>query len=130
MMHEALKQEFPNSFSISGETKIKNYISQLFSKSKSNKNREEDNFVLGYGIIICDNVNVTRNERINWTKILREVVANLPPSEKSEDIYKFFMTKFEDHERSQLPEQNVVKKKISTFKDNICRQMMRSILQS
>ena len=39
---------------------------------------------------------------INWTKILRKIVEDLP-SEKVQNNYYFLMTKFEDHERSQLP---------------------------
>ena len=128
MMREALKQQFPDTFSIPGETEIKKYISQLFAKSKSYKNRGEDDLVIGDEIINCTKVNEMSNERINWTKILRKIVEELP-SEKPENIYNYFMTKFEEHERSQLPTKDVVKKKISSFKANIRRRMMRSILQ-
>ena len=39
MICEALKQKFPDTFSIPGETEIKKYIYRLFSKLESNKNR-------------------------------------------------------------------------------------------
>ncbi len=38
MMHEELKKQLPDIFSIPGEIEIKQYISPLFPKSKSNLN--------------------------------------------------------------------------------------------
>ena len=39
MMREQLQKEFPNTFSLPGETEIKKYISLLFSQSKGEKRR-------------------------------------------------------------------------------------------
>ena len=37
MMLEQLKKEYPNVFSLSGETEIKKYISLLFSQTRDSK---------------------------------------------------------------------------------------------
>ena len=43
MMHEELKKQLPDIFSIPGEIEFKQYISPLFPKSKSNLNDTELN---------------------------------------------------------------------------------------
>ena len=42
MMLEQLKKEYPNVFSLSGETEIKKYISLLFSQTKDGKPRDKE----------------------------------------------------------------------------------------
>ncbi len=44
MMREQLQKEFPNPFSLPGETEIKKYISLLFSQSKGEKRREKEKY--------------------------------------------------------------------------------------
>ena len=46
MMREQLKQQFPNKFSIPGETEIKKYISQLVSQSKKKANTTGSNKIV------------------------------------------------------------------------------------
>ena len=39
MMCEQLEKEYPNTFSLPGETEIKKYVSLLFSQTKGKKKR-------------------------------------------------------------------------------------------
>ena len=56
MMREELKKQFPDVFSIPGETEIKQYISLLFAKSKSSRNDADLDTELNDSIIDDNNV--------------------------------------------------------------------------
>ena len=116
MMCNELKKLFPNVFSISGETEIKKFISQLFSKSKSNKDDNEVD-------IEIDDLMEEESEiapRVNWEKCLKKLVDK-KPSEKPQIIYDDFISQFDDNEKLQLPSKEHVKKKISSIKAVIKR---------
>ena len=95
-MREELKKQFPYVFSMPGETEIKQHISLLFSKSKSNL----------YGADIDTNLNNTiiNNENIecvNWIKIIKMIVE-INPTDKTETIYQNLLFSVEDSQRDQL----------------------------
>ena len=102
MMRNKLKKLFPNVISIPGKTEIKKYISQLFSKSKSNNDDNEVD-------IEIDELAEDESEiapRVNWEKCLKKLVE------------------------LQLPSKEHAKKKISSIKAVIKHRVQRSIVQS
>ena len=125
MMRSELKKLFPNVFSIPGETEIKKYISQLFSKSKSSN--DDNGIDLEIDELIEDESEIA--PRVNWEKSLRNLIEE-KPSEKPQIIYDKFISLFDDNEKLQLPTKEQVKKKISSIKAVIKRRVQRSIVQS
>ena len=124
MMRNELKKLFPNVFSIPGETEIKKYISQLFSKSKSNIDDNEVDIEIDE--LVEDESEIA--PRVNWLKCLKKLVEE-KPSEKPQFIYDKFISQFDDNEKLQLPSKEHVKKKISSIKAVIKRRIQRSIVQ-
>jgi len=124
MMREELKKQFPDKFSIPGETEIKQYISLLFAKSKSGHNDADLDTELNDSIIDDDNV-----ERVNWVKLLKTIVE-VNPTDKPENIYQNLLLSIEESQRDQLPPKGVVKRRIASFKSTIRRRVVRSIVQS
>ena len=124
MMREELKKQFPDKFSIPGETEIKQYISLLFAKSKSSRNDADLDTELNVSIVDDDSV-----ERVNWVKLLKTIVE-VNPTDKPEIIYQNLLFSIEESQRDQLPPKGVVKKRIASFKSTICRRLLRSIVQS
>ena len=73
-MREQLQKEFSITFSLTGETEIKKYISLLFSQSKGEKKRnivsqQDDN---------CDTTefeDVTNSEQNEWKSVLQTIIT-------------------------------------------------------
>ena len=101
MMRTELCKLYPSVFSIPGETEIKTCISQLFMKSKSH-NDDHDNEV---DLILNKDI---ENEseiipRVNWEKILKEIVEG-NPSKKPNLIYDNFIATFDEIGRASCRE--------------------------
>ena len=123
MMREELKKQFPDVFSIPGETEIKQYISLLFAKSKSTINDADFDTELNDSNINDD------IEHVNWIKLLKTIIE-INPTDKPENIYQNLLFSVEEHQRDQLPPKGEVKKKIASFKSTVRRRLLRSIVQS
>ena len=130
MMREQLQKEFPNTFSLPGETEIKKYISLLFSKSKGEKNRnvvsqQDDN---------CDTTeldeDVTNSEQNERKSVLQTIIIE-HHREKPAFIYELFikvMVKDRGFDLNDLPSKKFVKTKISSTKTSIKRKLQQSIV--
>ena len=123
MMREQLKTEFPNVFSLPGETEIKKYISQLFSNSKksSRGSRSDDN---------DRTYNDTGDNLNNWIQVLREIIEN-DITKKPEEIYKELtdIMQFRHNISSDsLPPKLEIKKKISYMKRVVKVKARRAIV--
>ena len=123
MMREELKKQFPDVFSIPGETEIKQYISLLFAKSKSTINDADFDTELNDSNINDD------IEHVNWIKLLKTIIEQ-NPTDKPENIYQNLLFSVEEHQRDELPPKGEVKKKIASFKSTVRRRLLRSIVQS
>ena len=121
MMREQLKTEFPNVFSLPGETEIKKYISQLFSNSKKSSR----------GDIVNDRTyNNTGDNLNNRIHILREIIEN-EITKKPEEIYKELTDTMQFRHNissDSLPPKVEIKKKISYMKRVVKVKARRAIV--
>ena len=120
MMREQLKIEFPDTFSLPGETEIKKFISLLFAKSKNSSSNESSNRTYNHD----------DNERCNWKPLLKEIVEE-DPSKKPEAIYKDLVDKMlfrHNIGEDSIPPKNLVKQRISYFKRLVRVRAQRSIV--
>ena len=77
-MHDQLQKDYPNTFSLPGETALKQHISSLFVTSKKADNDEHDT-----------TGNTSKNEE---QKCVVNDLVNKNPSEKPENINQKFLT--------------------------------------
>ena len=121
MMREQLKTEFPNVFSLPGETEIKKYISQLFSNSKKSSRGDIDN---------DRTYNNTGDNLNNWIHILREIIEN-EITKKPEEIYKELTDTMQFRHNissDSLPPKLEIKKKITYMKRVVKVRARRAIV--
>ena len=124
MMRAELKKQFPNVFSLPGETEIKKYISLLFMKSKKDTegldlDDDQEN----------DAQTIEIRQTFDWLNILWKIIENEPQG-KPKDIYKKLLVEVGEENKLHLPDIKDVKKKISQMKQVVRRKLMRSIVQS
>ena len=130
MMREQLQKEFPNTFSLPGETEIKKYISLLFSQSKGEKKRSIVSLLDGN----CDttelDVDVTNIQEKEW-KLVLQTLINEHHREKPAFIYELFikiMVEDRGFDINVLPSKKYVKTKISSTKTSLKRKLQQSIV--
>ena len=120
MMREQLKIEFPDTFSLPGDTEIKKFISLLFAKSKLSSSNESR----------IRTYNNDDDEQCNWKPLLKEIVEE-DPSKKPEAICKDLVDKMlfrHNTGEDSLPPKDLVKRKISYFKRLVRVRAHRSIV--
>ena len=126
MMRDQLKQQFPNSFSIPGETEIKKFISKLVSQNKkSTKKRTNDDDVC-IGRDVPEDFNPNFTNTIRWSQIQKSIIEdNL--NNKPAEIYKNLL-EVSQLENITLPDKKIVRKKIYSMRASIKKKHRRSIV--
>ena len=118
IMLQRLKINYPNKFSLPGETEIKQEIGALFKKSKNESIEEDDG-----------SESQEPRDRESWKKDLNEIVKNNKTG-KPEYLYKIFIERMESESiiYDAMPNKKEMKTKISTFKTKFKNKAMKSIL--
>ena len=126
MMRDQLKQQFPNRFSIPGETEIKKFISKLVSQNKKNTKKKANDDDNSIDREVPEDFNPDFTNRIRWTQILRSIIEeNL--NNKPAVIYKT-LVEVCLVENLALPDKEIVRKKIYSLTASIKKKYLRSIV--
>ena len=126
MMREELKKEYPNVYSLPGETEIKKFIGAL-SQSSKKKKKKANNSVENTNDDDT-NTTLTTTSKDFWKKQLYYIVkANM--SFKPDSIYNMFVGEMKKYTSVEsLPEKSEVKKNISSLKTKLKKHLKRSIV--
>ena len=105
MIREYLKEKYPTTYSLPGETEIKQHISALVQNDKKGVTRKKKN--------------VDANNPQDWLNIIEQIVQN-DKLGAPENLYNTFLTQYNSNggnsESSNAPDKNTVKRKISYLK--------------
>ena len=122
MMRDQLQKDYPNTFSLPGETAIKQHISSLFATSKkADKDKNDNNERDTTG-------NTSKNEE--WKCVVNDLV-NENPSEKPENIYEKFLTEMTEvrgMDARDLPSKKQVKSKITLSRISLKNKSRQSVI--
>ena len=127
MMREQLQKEYPNIFSLPGETEIKKHISKLFSQTKkgrSNNEHEENSDLDNNGEEVA---NIDQSE---WKQVLVNITTQHMEA-KPDYIYKEFLRVMREERGindDDLPSKEKVKGKISYTRASLKKKLKRSIV--
>jgi len=122
MMRDQLQKDYPNTFSLPGETAIKQHISSLFATSKKADKHKNDNDERE------TTAHTSKNEE--WKCVVNDIV-NENPSEKPENIYKKFLTEMTEVrgiDVGDLPSKKQVKSKITSSRTLLKNKARRSVI--
>ena len=105
MIREYLADKYPTTYSLPGETEIKQHISSLVQNDKKGESRKKKN----------ENV----SDPQDWVNIIEQIVQN-DKLGAPESLYNTFITQYNSNdgnrESSNAPDKNTVKRKISYLK--------------
>lgn len=131
-IRESLEEKYPNLFSIPSETKIKQEIGLLFSKSKEssvggtkskqNKNKGKKSTI----ILHLDG----SNTMIDWLQVLEEVVKENKCCRPEVLYSRFILLMTETHAIpiDDIPRRHKLKQKISSLKSRYKKEAMNSVV--
>ena len=129
MMREQLKKDYPNVFSLPGETEIKKYTSLLFSQTKDGKLRDKESEEVDNSNTMIDK-DVTNCEDNEWRDVLENRVM-VYQTKKPAFIYEQFIKQMVEERginQNDLPSKKHIKGRISSTKSAIKKKLQRSIV--